>query len=502
MKIDSRAQGAIWAIMIYEFFGTALQVYAYNLTGDPDPITRGWAYFVGLIIAYQISGGCFNPAISLGAFIAQRNVKFLVTFIIQVVFQYLGAFFGLLITYLLAKNYENYNLGPEVQIGDSQYYYDDDGPKWARFIMPEILQTFTLVLVYLVLAFDKDMSKLDRSIKAIMLALTLIMCLVLGNGSGACLNPAQGIAQGIYVYAMKETESVGSGYYWIRLLWVYAVFPYVGGALAGGMYIIHSKIEEGEDLKKTGDNNKTKSSLILPLFYEFCGTAFAIYVYNLSNHIELFRGLAYFISYLIAVRVSGAHFNPATTLAVYVVEQKYKQNLFYLGVVCLCQFLGGLAGLLITYLLIKGEGALKLYPSNTDLYFYNDTVFFGRVCMQEFLWTFTFTLIFLIIQFEPSLRKVNKIAKGLAISHSLGACLSFTLNSGSCFNPVLGLVQTFYMNGMLGTNVHWDCIWVYTLMPLIGAYCSALFYGFHIQAQSQNVDNEHNDSKQKLISKQ
>ena len=52
MKVESRAQGAIWAIMIYEFFGTALQVYAYNLQSKPDPMVRGFAYFVGFIIAY------------------------------------------------------------------------------------------------------------------------------------------------------------------------------------------------------------------------------------------------------------------------------------------------------------------------------------------------------------------------------------------------------------------------------------------------------------------
>lgn len=161
----------------------------------------------------------------------------------------------------------------------------------------------------------------------------------------------------------------------------------------------------------------------------------------------MIRGLSFFIGYLIAVRVSGAHFNPATTLAVFVIKQNYKQDLVYLGLAMFVQFLGGLAGLLVTYLLIKNFGSYSLLPANNSLYYYNGTVFFGRVCLQEFLWTFTFTLIMLIVNFEPSLTKVNKVAKGLTISHALAACYLFTLSSGACFNPVLGLVQTFYMNG-------------------------------------------------------
>jgi glycerol uptake facilitator-like aquaporin len=35
------------------------------------------------------------------------------------------------------------------------------------------------------------------------------------------------------------------------------------------------------------------------------------------------RGFAYFVGWMIAVAVSGAHFNPATTLAVYIAEGKY-----------------------------------------------------------------------------------------------------------------------------------------------------------------------------------
>jgi glycerol uptake facilitator-like aquaporin len=39
------------------------------------------------------------------------------------------------------------------------------------------------------------------------------------------------------------------------------------------------------------------------------------------------RAFAYFVGWLIAVSVSGAHFNPAVSLAVYIAEGKYSRQI-------------------------------------------------------------------------------------------------------------------------------------------------------------------------------
>lgn len=67
-----------------------------------------------------------------------------------------------------------------------------------------------------------------------------------------------------------------------------------------------------------------KLDIIIPLGYEFCGSALMIYAYNLNGNDYTARAFAYFIGYMIASQISGAHFNPATSLSVYIVEQKYK----------------------------------------------------------------------------------------------------------------------------------------------------------------------------------
>lgn len=51
------------------------------------------------------------------------------------------------------------------------------------------------------------------------------------------------------------------------------------------------------------------------LFYEFLGTAVVTYAYTLCRNDYLARSTAYLIGFVLLFHVTGAHFNPATTLA-------------------------------------------------------------------------------------------------------------------------------------------------------------------------------------------
>jgi len=62
------------------------------------------------------------------------------------------------------------------------------------------------------------------------------------------------------------------------------------------------------------------------LSLEFLGSAFIMLSFNLTMPNYMMRGFAFFICYFVGVHISGAHFNPATTLAVFIVEQKYKEQ--------------------------------------------------------------------------------------------------------------------------------------------------------------------------------
>lgn len=74
----------------------------------------------------------------------------------------------------------------------------------------------------------------------------------------------------------------------------------------------------------------TALHLLRAAVYEFCGSALTVYAYNFTKTDYMGRGFAYFIGWLIAVSVSGAHFNPATTLGVFLAEGKYGRQIIRL----------------------------------------------------------------------------------------------------------------------------------------------------------------------------
>jgi glycerol uptake facilitator-like aquaporin len=88
------------------------------------------------------------------------------------------------------------------------------------------------------------------------------------------------------------------------------------------------------------------------LFYEFLGAAVVTWAYNIANKDPQIRAAAFFIIYLLAVNVSGGHFNPAVSVAVYLTE-KENRNLRYLICAIVVQVLGCGFGVLIAYFLLK-----------------------------------------------------------------------------------------------------------------------------------------------------
>lgn len=72
------------------------------------------------------------------------------------------------------------------------------------------------------------------------------------------------------------------------------------------------------EVKRSDFSNK--KSLAMCLFYEFAGSALISYAFNLTDGSAYGRAAAYAVGYLVAYNISGGHFNPATTLAVMLVQ--------------------------------------------------------------------------------------------------------------------------------------------------------------------------------------
>lgn len=158
--------------------------------------------------------------------------------------------------------------------------------------------------------------------------------------------------------------------------------------------------------------------------------------------------------------------------------------------------MGAYAGCGISYLLVKNyvtysttSFAYLLEPQIGFLYFSDDLqdVYWGRLILQEVLQTFVFTLVYLVLKYDAVLSKTDRILKGVCLCFILLACLSMTRSSGGCLNPAIGLAQSTYMLGLLpaGSDVASNAkfMWVYILMPFLGAILAACLYFFHASVE-------------------
>ena len=87
-------------MFLYEFLGTAFIMYALIISNGVYGAAPLAVTFAMMCIAYNVSGGHFNPAITVGMFIAEKNIGGnLVSLILMIAAQFAGAFFGILLGY-------------------------------------------------------------------------------------------------------------------------------------------------------------------------------------------------------------------------------------------------------------------------------------------------------------------------------------------------------------------------------------------------------------------
>lgn len=196
--------------------------------------------------------------------------------------------------------------------------------------------------------------------------------------------------------------------------------------------------------------------------YEFIGTFFLVLTVGLVvlepaaplGFAPLAIGTVLAVMIFAGGHISGGHYNPAVSLAVFV-RGKISRNdmLIYWGV----QLVGGaIAGFLVLYL----KGMPTVTPLNIDL---------AKVLLAEFI--FTFALCFVVLNVATAKGTEGNSFYGWAIGFTVlaGAYAVGTI-SGGAFNPAValgGIVMGFFSV---------STIWVYWIAQLAGAVVAALVF--------------------------
>jgi len=278
-----------------------------------------------------------------------------------------------------------------------------------------------------------------------------------GGISGAAFNPA--VAFGV------DVSSLGLGFGWS---FAYLSYELTGAALASLSFAI---VHPEEFLNEQGAPRRVNQT-IKNLFSEFLGTYFLVLTVGLNvlggSPAAAWSIAASLMCMIYALgNVSGAHFNPAVTLAILLSgRQKIKGGLLE---ACGYMFIQILAGVLAggTYSLIMG-GSFGLGPGPKYGWL--------AVCIAEIM--FTFILCFVVLNVATVADAPTKDFFGL----SIGMCVTvggYAIGaiSGGSLNPAvsIGIDTAHAIHGNFWSN----CL-LYTGLECVGgALAAAFFFGVH-----------------------
>ena len=194
-----------------EFIGTFFLVLTIGCTvighgaGPFAPLAIGSALMVMIFAGGHISGGHFNPAVTLGVWLRGKcETKDVVPYM---VFQVMGA----VLAALVVKYFKAGAAVAPLQ------------PATVPALLAEFLFTFALVYVVLNVATAKGTS--GNSFYGLAIGLTVMVgAFSVGNISGGAFNPA--VAVGISVMGLSSWANV----------WIYLVADFAGGAVAAAAF--------------------------------------------------------------------------------------------------------------------------------------------------------------------------------------------------------------------------------------------------------------------------
>lgn len=198
---------------------------------------------------------------------------------------------------------------------------------------------------------------------------------------------------------------------------------------------------------------------------EFVGTFFLMisFVMAVSGGLGQFAPIA--IGSMLTVMVyaggyiSGAHYNPAISLAVYL---RGKLNGGDLLPYMVAQFLGATLAVMLAGFLLESMGIPEAAPKDLDVF---------PALIAEVIGTIALVYVFLNV--ATSIRTSGNSYFGLAIGFTFLACLyAFGGVSGGAFNPAVALGIT------MADFTSWASIWIFLIANFVGGALAAFLFQY------------------------
>jgi MIP family channel proteins len=215
--------------VLVEFIGDILFIFIGSLQATSGAGVTGAALAHGITIAVlimgmgHISGGHFNPAVTLGVFVS-GNIQ-LIPALAYIAAQLLGGFVGSLLVRAVLNDvtYNAISGGATIV---------PEPTSWIGAIIIEILMTYFLVHTVLMTAVDTD----SNLLAPLAIGLSILVDIFAGgNISGASMNPARSLGPCISASIFADHSKLTMAKIWGRH-YAYWVGPGIGAGIAGLLY--------------------------------------------------------------------------------------------------------------------------------------------------------------------------------------------------------------------------------------------------------------------------
>jgi len=195
-------------VLLFEAIGTANLLYAINTSasdaGHLQPFAIGLTIFGNICIMGEVSGGHFNPAVTLGVLIAEGRQNFVsnIPYAIAIICaQIVGATAGCLSTMYSQYYLPNKGSFTPLQPGIAALKPNSPNPTLKHGMLQSLWSEMILTcfFVSVILSAKYLNGAKDLFLNALVIGLTLFCCVTIGGDvSGGCYNPAVGLVQIIF----------------------------------------------------------------------------------------------------------------------------------------------------------------------------------------------------------------------------------------------------------------------------------------------------------------
>lgn len=263
-------------VFAYEAIGTMMFIYAILLTNNP--LSIGCSLFASIVLFGSITGGHFNPAVTLAVYISEAKwMENLSWLFLVITAQICGAFMaqGLAEITLFQDKIGTINADnvaklcpqdptnadwPTTSVCDGYLDAEEGFHSDYQVLLNETILTAVFISVILMVKGLRTSPSSDGVAGALAICFTLIACIQTGGKLGGCFNPAVGLS--VTTFSLYHLEDVNNSL--VHYLYAFILGPLLGGAVAGGFSLMHRKNFEsgkgGDASAETIDNSATQKT--------------------------------------------------------------------------------------------------------------------------------------------------------------------------------------------------------------------------------------------------